>query len=237
MPNSYFMFKQFIVQQDRCAMKVCTDSCILGAWFAEKIPRYASILDVGSGTGLLMLMLAQKTVGPVDGIEIDLPAFTQLKENISASKWNDRMTAFPGDVRSWSFAEKYDFIIANPPFYEANLMSDSPGKNIAKHGRELNLEELIQVIERNLKPSGNFGVLLPFSRGDYFEELALRQHFYVMEKLHIRQTPDHDFFRTIIQFSLHDEGEPGIFEMSIQDEKKEYSPEFRELIKDYYLNL
>src|ERR1700737_2802949 len=110
MPNPYFQFKQFIIRQDLCAMKVCTDACILGAWFAEKIPSYSMILDIGSGTGLLMMMLAQKNKAEIQGIEIDLSSFKQLKENISHSKWKDKLKAFPGDVRTFKFPTKYDFI-------------------------------------------------------------------------------------------------------------------------------
>src|SRR5215469_2574817 len=100
MPNNYFQFKQLTIHQDQCAMKVCTDACILGAWFAEKIPNSSFVLDIGSGTGLLMLMLAQKSKSEIDGIEVDLPAFKQLRENIAASQWKDRLQAFPGDVRT-----------------------------------------------------------------------------------------------------------------------------------------
>ena len=86
MSNPYFQFKQFTIYQDQCAMKVCTDACILGAWFAEKTPSYSLVLDIGSGTGLLMLMLAQQHKGQIQGIELDLAAFKQLKENITQSK-------------------------------------------------------------------------------------------------------------------------------------------------------
>src|ERR1700722_5182147 len=103
MHNSYFRFKQFIIHQDQCAMKVCTDACILGAWFAEKIPSYSMVLDVGSGTGLLMLMLAQKNKAKISGIEIDLPSYKQLKENTGQSKWRERLKVFPGDVRTHVF--------------------------------------------------------------------------------------------------------------------------------------
>src|ERR1035437_3066951 len=89
MSNSYFQFKQFTIQQDYCAMKVCTDACILGAWFAEKIPFRSMVLDLGSGTGLLMLMLAQKNEAEIQGIELDLASFKQLKGNISKSRWKE----------------------------------------------------------------------------------------------------------------------------------------------------
>ena len=128
MANTYFQFKQFIIHQDQCAMKVCTDACILGAWFAEKIPSQSAVLDIGSGTGLLMLMLAQKNKSEIDGIELDLSSFKQLKENISISKWKESLHAFPGDVRTFSFSSKYDFIIVNPPFFEGDLLSSSAGK-------------------------------------------------------------------------------------------------------------
>src|ERR1700751_1205435 len=103
MPNPYFQFKQFTIYQDQCAMKVCTDACILGAWFSQKAPSYARMLDIGSGTGLLMLMLAQRHKGEIRGIELDLAAFRQLKENIERSPWKEMLGAVPGDVRAYHF--------------------------------------------------------------------------------------------------------------------------------------
>ena len=94
MANPYFQFKHFTIHQDQCAMKVCTDACILGAWFSQKIADYSMILDIGSGTGLLMMMLAQGSESEIHGIEIDLPSFKQLKENISQNKWKDRLRVF-----------------------------------------------------------------------------------------------------------------------------------------------
>src|SRR6201996_3834206 len=110
MANNFFKFKQFTVYQDQCAMKVCTDACILGAWFAQKAPAYSQVLDIGSGTGLLMLMLAQKHKGEIRGIEIDLDAFRQLQQNIGQSPWPQMLRVFPGDARTFSFPEKFDFI-------------------------------------------------------------------------------------------------------------------------------
>ena len=98
-------------------MKVCTDACILGAWFSAKIARYSTVLDIGSGTGLLMMMLAQRSQAEIHGIEIDPTAYEQLKENTSQNDWQERLKVFAGDARSFHFPLKYDFIISNPPFF------------------------------------------------------------------------------------------------------------------------
>src|SRR5687768_6797277 len=125
MPNPWFKFKQFTIHQDKCAMKVCTDACILGAWFSAKLPQYATVLDIGSGTGLLMMMLAQRSQAEVHGIEIDPAAYEQLKENTSQNDWRRRMKVFDGDARTYSIPLKYDFIISNHPFFRNELQSTS----------------------------------------------------------------------------------------------------------------
>lgn len=237
MPNAYFQFKQFTIYQDQCAMKVCTDTCILGAWFALKIPTCSSVLDIGSGTGLLMLMLAQKNKSEIDGIEIDLPSYKQLKENISKSKWKEYLRVFPGDVRTFSFSLKYDFIIVNPPFFEGDLESSSAEKNIAKHSKALTFDELITVIDNNLLSSGSFGILLPYHRTEMFEELAWKNNFFVREKLLVRQTAGHNYFRSIMHFSRNKVKSGMNAELTIQNADGAYTSEFVELMRDYYLNL
>jgi len=218
-------------------MKVCTDACILGAWFSEKIPSFSRVLDIGSGTGLLMLMLAQKHKGEIRGIELDLPAFRQLKENIGQSPWKNMLRVFPGDVRTWSFPGKFDFIISNPPFYEDDLTAASDTANLARHSKELTLAQLLSVIDTNLAEDGSFGVLLPYHRLAHFESLATIQGFYLREKLLVRQTPRHDFFRGVLYFSRRRENFIPVSELTIQSASGGYSPEFGELMKDYYLYL
>lgn len=237
MPNPYFRFKQFTIFQDQCAMKVCTDACILGAWFSEKAPSWSSILDIGSGTGLLMLMLAQKHKGEIHGIELDLSAFKQLKDNIGESKWSRELKVFPGDVRHFNFPHKFDFIITNPPFYEKDLEADSHAKNLARHSSELTLAELLTAIDDNLSAEGSFGILLPHHRAHYFEELAKTRHFYLKERLLVRQTPRHDLFRAVLHFSRNRENFIPETELSIQDERGAYTEEFVELMRDYYEKL
>ncbi|MDP4150113.1 MAG: methyltransferase [Bacteroidota bacterium] len=237
MSNSYFQFKQFIVHQDRCAMKVCTDACILGAWFAAKAPPWSQVLDIGSGSGLLMLMLAQKLKGDILGIELDLSAYSQGRENLAGSPWKERFRLFPGDARKFSFRSPFDFIIANPPFYEGDLEAATGPENLARHSKELSLSDLIGTIDRNLTGSGSFGVLLPFHRKDYFIGLAAERQFHLQETLFLRQTPKHDPFRAILHFSRNPEGFAPSSELWIKNDRGEDSAEFVELMREYYLYL
>src|ERR1700730_5044386 len=236
MPNPYFQFKQFTVHHDHCAMKVCTDACILGAWFAEKIRSYTFVLDIGTGSGLLMLMLAQKIKAQIHGIEKDLPSFRQLKDNINHCNWKDKIRIFIGDARTYAFPERYDFIISNPPFYGNDLKSDDEKKNLAKHDSGLSLEELLQIIYINLTDDGSFGILLPYRRTAYFEEMALLKGFHLSEKLLVKQTPRHNFFRVFLHFTRLKVDPVQSYELIIQKENGKYTDEFVELMKDYYLN-
>ncbi|HMH20362.1 MAG TPA: methyltransferase [Puia sp.] len=252
MPNSYFQFKQFVIHQDRCAMKVCTDACIFGAWLSGKKLPWTRALDIGSGTGLLMLMLAQHNEGMIEGIELDSAAFGQLEENIGESKWKDRLRVVEADARNFVFPQQFDLIISNPPFFEGDLLSASDPENLAKHSKELTLVELTGVIDANLAVAGSFAILLPGHRTEYFEGLAAAHDFYLHEKLLVRQTPKHDFFRAMLYFTRRNtgsttvaaisgeaEGSAGltISELTIKNGEGEYTPEFVSLMRDYYLYL
>lgn len=237
MPNPYFQFKQFTIQHDQCAMKVCTDACILGAWFAEKISQESSVLDIGAGSGLLTLMLAQKVKAQFDAIEKDAQSFKQMTENIERSKWKDTINAYMGDAITYVFPQLYDFIICNPPFYENDLKSDDKKKNLAKHDTGLTLEALIQVIDQNLAANGSFGILLPFHRTVPFEQIALAKGFHLHEKLLVRQTPGHNFFRSILHFTRSNIHTEQTGELIIKQKDGNYSSAFTTLLKDYYLYL
>ena len=237
MANSYFQFKNFTIHQDQCAMKVCTDACILGAWFSAKIPQHATVLDIGSGTGLLMMMLAQRSQTEIHGIEIDPAAYKQLQENTSQNDWSARLKVFPGDARTYGYPLKYDFIISNPPFFDNDLQSASETEQIAKHSKHLTLEELIQTIASNLQPQGAFGILLPFHRWEYFNKLAAMHNFSLTEKLFVKQSPRHPFFRAILHYTRNQHEVAHMLELTVQQEDRSYTPEFVALMKDYYLYL
>jgi tRNA1Val (adenine37-N6)-methyltransferase len=237
MPNPYFRFKQFTVYHDRCAMKVCTDSCIFGAWLAGKIAGRQSILDIGAGSGLLTLMLAQQNEALFHAIEIDPSAIEQLKQNISASPWKDNITVIEGDAADYPFPQQYDFIVTNPPFYDRDLKSGDKKINLARHDTGLTLERLISIIDRNLTPGGSFGILLPFHRTAAFEQLAVNANFSLVEKLLVRQTPVHNFFRSILHFSKSGSLSPQTYELTIRNRYGKYTEDFESLMKAYYLAL
>jgi len=234
MPNTYFKFKQFTVQQDKSAMKVCTDSCILGAWSAIYLNGAKKILDVGSGTGLLSLMLAQKSGSQIEAIELDRESAAQSLENIMASPWSAHIRLLEGNVLYYPLPTDYDFIICNPPFFESDLRSPVEKKNKAKHNETLTLDELIVVFRNHLKNAGTFSILLPWHRTGYFESLASANGFFLLEKLTVRQTPAHQPFRSISLFGFQNPVSKNSKELIIKNANGEYTSEFRELMYDYY---
>jgi tRNA1Val (adenine37-N6)-methyltransferase len=240
MPNTYFQFKQFTVQQEKAALKVSTDSCLFGAWIAEEVGsrkyNVRNVLDIGTGTGLLMLMIAQKCNAVIDGIEIDEPSYEQAKENAEASAWQERLNLFCADVKQYRFEKKYDLIISNPPFYENNLKSEISNINVAKHDEGLKLDDLLQIIDDNLTADGRFAVLLPYHRSESFTANANKKGFYLQLEIKVKQSVNHSFFRSMLLLG-RDQSEAITNELSIKDENNLYTNEFVELLKDYYLYL
>ena len=237
MANSYFKFKQFTVQQDKCAMKVCTDACLFGALVANCNPSTANCLDIGTGTGLLALMFAQKNnSAKIDAVEINSEAATQAKENISASPWADHIQVFNEDILTFNPGKQYNCIISNPPFFEDDLQSKDDAKNEAKHNTSLSLIQLLQVVDTKLTGNGLFAMLLPYQRIDYFAAEAANIGLYLTRQIIVKQTMKHKFFRGILFFSKK-ETEPQRTQLIIKDLDHNYTPEFAAALKDYYLFL
>lgn len=217
-------------------MKVSTDACILGAWFAIKKDNPKNILDIGCGTGLLSLMLAQQKSGKITGIEIEKDCFEQASMNIQNSPWNDQCNIILGDIREHKFLEKFDFIISNPPFFDNQLQSPDLKKNMAKHGHHLSLSELSNSIFENLTDDGHAGILIPYFRVTESVDMFTKKGLYLYEILNIRQTEKHDFFRSVLLFSRRKKNEYLSKELTIKINSG-YSTDFKQLLKDYYLHL
>jgi tRNA1Val (adenine37-N6)-methyltransferase len=219
-------------------MKVCTDACLFGAIAANEILTYNAqqILDIGTGTGLLSLMLAQKNEAFIDTVEIDHGAYKEAAANIALSPWKENISVYNADIISFNSNKKYDFIISNPPFFEADLKSDDNKKNAAKHDSTLTLTVLLDQINRLLSNEGSFALLLPFHRSEFIEVAAAASSFYLTKKILVQQTPTHHYFRSIVIFSRNKMDFEEMI-LSIKNETGNYSDAFVALLKDYYLHL
>lgn len=239
MPNHFFRFKQFNINQDKCAMKVCTDACLFGAWLSNHIQQkniqINKVLDIGTGTGLLSLIMAQHLQASFDAIEIDELAASQAKENFEASPWAAQFNVINEDLKKWKSVTKYDLIISNPPFFENDLRSYDNARNLALHHDGLRLEILLEIVKNKLRDNGNFAVLIPYKRREYFLSLIQKNKFYLEEEVQIKQTEKHNPFRLIFIISKT-ESVNNKTEIYIKEEG-EYSYQFTSLLQNYYLNL
>lgn len=246
-------------------MKVTSDACLFGAWVGQSVseqfinqqsgswhpiaigsvssqsissqPYRKNILDIGTGTGLLSLMMAQQCDAAIDAVEIDRAAFEQAKENAWQSPWKERINVIHADVKDFHPSAKYDVIVSNPPFYENELKSASSQKNIAHHSDELSLDSLLSFIHQHLDEKGWFYLLLPYKRKEEAEKRLLQHLLFVHEMVEVRQSARHGFFRLMIRGGLQTCDHPSHSTIAIQDEQQQYTPAFTELLKDYYLYL
>lgn len=232
MANHYFRFKQFIIHQEKSAMKVCTDACLFGAWVAAKV-NPVRVLDIGTGTGLLSLMIAQNSDSMIEAVEIDKDASHQAQLNFNLSPWSKRLHVIHSSIQDFE-GENYDLIVSNPPFFNKDLKSGNAARNLALHGDALTLAELISSVKKMLAKNGVFAVLLPVHRAEHFEQLINQNSLFIHEKLVVKQTPRHQPFRICYLISDYfvDINEIAI---TIKDENDRYSEKFDELLKDYYL--
>jgi tRNA1Val (adenine37-N6)-methyltransferase len=221
-------------------MKVCTDACLFGAWVGRKVSSWQMTvdrknnraLDIGTGTGLLSLMLAQKSNWWIDAIEINSSAAQQAEENIQASKWKDQITVHAINVREWK-SEPYDLIISNPPFYENDLKSPDSQRNLALHDSGLTLVTLFENVTRLLKPHGRFALLLPAHRRTETIDLAKQYGWTATEMVEVCQTEKHIPFRVMFWF---EKGIAASEEKRMQiKENGVYTKGFVDLLRDYYL--
>jgi tRNA1Val (adenine37-N6)-methyltransferase len=240
MANAYFQFKQFTINQDRCAMKVTTDGCLFGAWVAAQLKKQPakSLLDIGTGTGLLSLMIAQQCDAEIDAVEIDKDSFDQSAENITASPWVGRINAIHADARQFICPSVYDVIVSNPPFYENELRSANTKKNMAHHDESLLLQELLAIVHQNLCANGDFYLLLPYKRKEEIEELFEESALCISHITLVKQSVHHSPFRMLVK-GTHARSNIVLTtgEIAIRNETNEYTDTFTTLLQAYYLHL
>jgi tRNA1Val (adenine37-N6)-methyltransferase len=237
MPNTSFAFKQFIVKQDRCAMKVGTDAVLLGAWVLPNGSKH--ILDIGTGTGVIALMLAQKTQAHIDAIDIDEEAFLQAKQNALDSKFARQITVTQTSLQHYSnaTAQKYNLIVTNPPYFEQSLKSSDEQRSHARHADVLPFEELLDGVLKLLDEKGKFCLILPTLEAIKFRALAEKRGLHLSKLLRVKSRIDKETDkRHMMQFEV----KPTEFSentIAIElEERHQYTEDYKDLTKDYYIN-
>jgi len=245
-----FKFKQFAIHQDQCAMKVGTDGVLLGAWASlDSAPR--TILDIGAGTGLIALMLAQRSDAPtIDAVELEPDAHGQCVENFEASPWADRLFCYHADWTEFvkeltgdgRLIETYDLIISNPPFYRGsptpikgeNLMEGARMK--ARFFRTLPFEKLLKGSSLLLSGTGTFATIIPFSEEEGFIILAATFRLYPKRITRVRGNPASEIKRSLMEFTFI-KSDPVINQLAIELERHQYTRDYIGLTKDFYLKM
>ena len=233
-----FTFKQFQVNQDRCAMKIGTDGVLLGGW-TPLINNPYNVLDIGAGTGILSLMLAQRSnAEQIDAIEIEEDAYEQCVENFEASHWGDKLFCFHAGLDEFvdEPEDEYDLIISNPPFYTDDFKSDNASRDLARFEDALPFEELIEAAALLLSDNGIFSVIIPFKEEERFVSMCKELDLFPLKITRVKGTPTSEIKRSLLAF-CRIEQTPLIDELIIEISRHNYTPEYIELTKEFYLKM
>ena len=236
MPNPFFQFKQFTVWHDKCAMKVGTDGVLLGAWTIVENAR--RVLDIGTGTGLVALMLAQR-ISPdaqIIALEIDEAAAEQAHENVSRSPWKDRIEVIKEDFKLFHTDDKFDLVVSNPPYFIDSLTCPDTQRNTARHNSLLTYEDLIQGVVKLLSTEGVFTLVIPADVANLVKEIAINYNLHAIRQLNVITKPDGAPKRILISFSFT-KVECVKEDLLIELARHQYSPEYIELTKKYFLHM
>ena len=234
-----FTFKQFTVQQDRCAMKIGTDGVLLGAWTPLDHDPF-SILDIGTGTGIIALMLAQRSeASQIDALEIDENAYEQSTDNFENSPWNDRLYCFHAGLDEFveEPEDEYDLIVSNPPFYTEDFKTDNEARDLARFADAMPFEDLIEAAALLLSENGIFAVIVPFKEEKSFIALAKEYELYPVKLTRVKGTPTTEIKRSLLAFSREKTTAFPIGELIIETARHQYTPEYIELTKAFYLKM
>jgi tRNA1Val (adenine37-N6)-methyltransferase len=234
-----FQFKQFSVEQDRTAMKIGTDGVLLGAWTPIDNKPF-SILDIGAGTGIIALMLAQRSnAEQIDALEIDEDAYEQATDNFENSPWNDRLFCFHAGLDEFveEPEDEYDLIVSNPPFYSEDYKSDNEQRDLARFQDAMPFKDLIEAAALLLSEKGIFSVIIPFKEEEKFLALANEYDLFPIKITRVKGTPTSEIKRSLLAFSRNEIANFPINELIIETARHIYTPEYIELTKEFYLKM
>jgi tRNA1Val (adenine37-N6)-methyltransferase len=234
MSNNYFSFKKFTIWQDKSAFKVGTDGVLIGA--VADVTGAANILDIGAGTGLISIMLAQRSKAAITAIEPDRESFVQACENVARCDWSDRISLEHTDLQCFnSNKQKYDLIVTNPPYFCDSLKSPDPRKSAARHNVSLNSSEILEGTVRCMKEEGILQLILPYVEGNIFIAEAAQYGLYCNSILKIKPLPTSEIRRLILTFSRIKKIPEESFLTVEHGKRHEFTEEYKILTKDFYL--
>ena len=234
MPKSFFKFKQFTIRQEGAAMKVGTDGVLLGAWIG--LGGVSTALDIGTGSGVIALMIAQRCNAVVDAVEIDSDSANQAKSNFDSSPWKNRVTVYNMSFQNFYAVTKtkYDLIVSNPPYFSNSLKSAFQKRNIARHVDELPYHQLIEGVAKLLGNNGKFCAVFPYTEGNVFIAQAANAELFCTRKTNVYSHPHKPVLRLLLEFSFMKE-KLVENELSIHNLEGNYSDDYKKLTKDFYL--
>ena len=236
---STFNFKKFSVNQDKCAMKIGTDGVLLGAWCPVDNNPF-SVLDIGAGTGILSLMLAQRSnAEQIDSLEIDEEAYEECVENFENSPWSDRLFCFHASLDEFieEPEDEYDIIISNPPFYSEDYKSDNSQRDLARFQDALPFEDLVEAADLLLSENGIFAVIIPFKEEERFIDLCTEVELFPVKVTRIKGSHTTPIVRSLLAFKRYELSVLTADELVIEINRHEYTDEYINLTKDFYLKM
>ncbi len=230
-----FTFKQFHINHSRCAMKVGTDGTLIGAW--ASIPPEGRILDIGTGTGLIAIMAAQRSsTAQISAIDIDEDCIVQARENVAASPWAERIEVVHSALQEFAPAHKFDCIISNPPYFIDSQLSPDAARSTARHTASLPFDKLVEGVKRLLAEDGHFSLILPPTEMERFRSAA-RGVLFTVRECQVWSTPTSGVKRIIAELQATPPEELPTSEKIIIEEsgRHQYSDEYKTLTQDFYL--
>ena len=231
-----FRFKQFVVRQQQCAMKVGTDGVLLGSWC--RVPVEGRVLDVGTGTGLLALMVAQRSLKvDITALEIDREASLQAMENCQKSPWRERIKVLHTSLQEFGemSADRFDMVVCNPPYFDRSLRCPDKKRTTARHSETLSFDDLLHFSAVLLKKEGSLSVVLPEKESEVFKDKAVDKGLFLCRQMNVLPTPKKDVKRRLMEFSF-EKKELEVRNLVIETERHIYTEEYKNLTQDFYLN-
>jgi tRNA1Val (adenine37-N6)-methyltransferase len=233
MANNYFNFKQFTIQQDKAVFKVGTDGVLLGA--IADLAGAKRILDIGSGTGVIAIMLAQRSNADIVAIEPDYGSFVQCLENVNLCKWKDRIKVVNSSLQDYQPDMKFDLVVSNPPYFSDSLRNPDPGKSAARHNDSLTNDELLNGASGLMAEGGRLQVIMPNVEGNLFIAESFRYGLFCNDILKIKPLPTSEIRRLILTFSRQRLRPTEKFLTIEHGKRHEFTEEYIDLTKDFYL--